>query len=45
MHLRRFVLVPLAEIAPHRIHPALHKTVQELLNEVEDFAAVKRWKP
>jgi len=45
MHLRRFVLVPLAELAPCLIHPILHKTAQEILNEVEDFAAVKRWKP
>ncbi len=45
LHLRRFVLVPLAELAPCLIHPILHKSVQELLNEVEDFAEVKRWKP
>lgn len=45
MHARRFVLVPLVELAPCLIHPVLHKSVQELLNEVEDFAAVKRWKP
>ncbi|HXG82478.1 MAG TPA: 2-amino-4-hydroxy-6-hydroxymethyldihydropteridine diphosphokinase [Pyrinomonadaceae bacterium] len=45
MHTRRFVLVPLAELAPCLTHPVLHKTVQEILNEVEDFAAVKRWKP
>lgn len=45
MHLRRFVLVPLAELAPCLTHPVLHKNVQELLNEVEDFAAVNRWKP
>lgn len=45
MHLRRFVLFPLAEIAPCLAHPVLHKTAQELLNEVEDFAAVNRWKP
>ena len=45
MHSRRFVLVPLAEIAPHLAHPVLHKSVREILNEVEDAAAVKRWKP
>jgi 2-amino-4-hydroxy-6-hydroxymethyldihydropteridine diphosphokinase len=34
MHLRAFVLVPLAEIAPAWIHPALHKSVTELLAEL-----------
>ena len=31
MHLRRFVLGPLAEICPQLRHPALRKTVRELL--------------
>ncbi|MDQ6785666.1 MAG: 2-amino-4-hydroxy-6-hydroxymethyldihydropteridine diphosphokinase [Acidobacteriota bacterium] len=45
LHLRRFVLVPMTELAPHLVHPILHKNVQEILAEVEDSAEVKRWKP
>ena len=31
MHLRRFVLEPLAEIAPLWVHPVMHKTMEQLL--------------
>ena len=34
MHLRRFVLEPLSEIAPELVHPILHKTVTEMLEEI-----------
>ncbi|MEO6912371.1 MAG: 2-amino-4-hydroxy-6-hydroxymethyldihydropteridine diphosphokinase, partial [Edaphobacter sp.] len=34
MHERRFVLEPLAEVAPEMVHPALGLTVQEMLQAV-----------
>lgn len=40
LHLRRFVLAPLAEIAPDSIHPVLKKTVSEILNDLSDPARV-----
>lgn len=45
LHERRFVLVPLAELNPHFLHPGENKTIQTLLGEAEDMAAVVRWNP
>ncbi len=36
MHLRNFVLYPLADIAPNWVHPILQLSVQELKNKSED---------
>ncbi len=35
MHLRDFVIFPLCEIAPDRIHPVLEKTIKELKEEFD----------
>jgi 2-amino-4-hydroxy-6-hydroxymethyldihydropteridine diphosphokinase len=42
MHLRRFVLVPLAELAPNFRHPSWQATVADLLARVEDTSQVRR---
>ena len=45
LHERRFVLEPLAEVAPRVIHPRLKTSAAELLESVADESAVKRWEP
>jgi 2-amino-4-hydroxy-6-hydroxymethyldihydropteridine diphosphokinase len=45
LHERRFVLAPLAEIAPHLMLPILKSTATELLEGLEDKSTVKRWAP
>ena len=39
---RQFVLIPLAEIDRHLIHPVLKKTIQEILNNFKEDQGVEK---
>jgi 2-amino-4-hydroxy-6-hydroxymethyldihydropteridine diphosphokinase len=45
MAARKFVLVPLAEIAPEAIHPVLKKNASQLIGELKDTSTVMKCKP
>jgi 2-amino-4-hydroxy-6-hydroxymethyldihydropteridine diphosphokinase len=45
LHLRRFVLAPLAELAPTLAHPTLGLTIAELLNRLTDAHRAARIAP
>jgi 2-amino-4-hydroxy-6-hydroxymethyldihydropteridine diphosphokinase len=42
LHLRRFVLVPLVEIAPEVVHPVFRLTAKDLLERCPDTSRVRR---
>ena len=41
LHLRRFVLAPLADICPHTILPGQTKRIADLLAELRDLGKVE----
>lgn len=43
LHLRRFVLTPLAEIAPELRHPVSGKTIRRLLDDLNDSSSVSKY--
>ena len=43
LHNRRFVLIPLNEIAPSFIHPKYNKTINKLLSECKDIDSVQEY--
>ncbi|HKY28135.1 MAG TPA: 2-amino-4-hydroxy-6-hydroxymethyldihydropteridine diphosphokinase [Pyrinomonadaceae bacterium] len=45
LHLRRFVLTPLAELVPRLVHPTLNTSIADLLERLEDQSRVVRWRP
>lgn len=44
LHLRKFVLIPLNDIAPHYLHPVLNKSIFNLLTECKDSSSVTLFK-
>jgi 2-amino-4-hydroxy-6-hydroxymethyldihydropteridine diphosphokinase len=42
---RRFVLIPLAEIAADAVHPVFGKKISQLLAEIKDTATVMKCRP
>ncbi|WP_347156494.1 2-amino-4-hydroxy-6-hydroxymethyldihydropteridine diphosphokinase [Pontibacter chitinilyticus] len=44
LHLRRFTLMPLAEIAPNLDHPVLKRSIKQLLEDCADTLEVQKFK-
>ena len=44
MHKRKFVLVPLCEIAPEKVHPVLKMSISAMLKSCEDKSKVQKYR-
>jgi 2-amino-4-hydroxy-6-hydroxymethyldihydropteridine diphosphokinase len=44
LHLRRFVLAPLCELAPAALHPTLGQTFRQLYADAPDASTVRLWR-
>lgn len=44
LHERLFVLKPLHDVAPFFVHPVIHKTIDELLQNVDKTKKVRKWR-
>jgi|SRR5208283_704030 len=44
LHVREFVLIPLVDIAPDKMHPTLHKTIRELWEDLTHDKSAQRKK-
>ena len=42
LHVRKFVLIPLQEIAANRVHPKFGKTINELVDLCSDMGTLKK---
>jgi 2-amino-4-hydroxy-6-hydroxymethyldihydropteridine diphosphokinase len=43
LHERKFVLIPLEEIAPNKIHPKIKKDIRTILKNLKNSKKVKLW--
>ncbi|MEI6049932.1 MAG: 2-amino-4-hydroxy-6-hydroxymethyldihydropteridine diphosphokinase [Bacteroidota bacterium] len=43
MHERKFVLIPLCELAPEIVHPVLNKSIESLLKSCKDKSLVRKY--
>lgn len=44
-HKRRFVLIPMAELDAEFTHPVEKRTIQEIMETLDDDSKVERWNP
>lgn len=45
LHLRKFALIPLVELAPNLVHPLFNRSIEDILNTCPDNLWVKKYNP